>query len=434
MNVPTAAHPDDERPRPLGVPATYAYPQVPVTRLLDDAATDFPETDAIDSFGHRLTYRELLDQVDRFATALRALGVTAGDRVGLMLPHCPQHLVAFFGGLRAGATIVLLDPSSVDLERTVNTTRCRVIVCLSPHYGHLERLKGRLPTLRHILATGFDDYLPFPRNVAFPLTGRTEGAHRRIPKGEGVTRFKDLIRRTAPKPVAAGTAAPALIAGGHVFEHAHLVAGAFQLRLWVPDVQAGKERLLNLAAPAGPFGVGATLGLGVLAAATMVFSPRSMPVSGRAGRHVDPTLMVADPAMFARLAADDAIPTSLRVGLADAPVDEGLVTQFHESIGGRLRGGLAAPQALGLTHADPVYGRSHPGSGGLALTDTETAVLDDDGSFRAAGQVGGIAVCGPQVADRKVDGGVERVRGRWALTGWRGRVDADGYVWPADDA
>ncbi len=425
--------PPGGRAVPPGVPTTYEYPQVTATRLLDDAAQDFPETDAIDSSGHRLTYRALADQVDRLATAFAEMGLRDGDRVGVLLPACPQRVVTLFAAWRVGAVVVLLEPDEQDLQAPINETGCRIVVCLAHLYARLGGLKGRLATVTHILATGVEDYLPFPRNVVAPLTRRRRGAYRRIPRREGVTRFKDLIRRTVPAPPERPTRAgvPAIVAEGYVATHAELVAGAFQLRLWVPDIQAGRERLVNLASPASLVEVGATLGLGVLAASTLVLPTGAGSPPTRALRRSHPTLLVGDPGMFTAVSGGDPI-ESLRVGLATGPLDPATVQAIHDASGARVRGGLAVPGVSALAHANPVYGRARLRSAGLALPDTETAVVAEDGSPLPQGAVGALAVRGPSVAGARWSTGARAavsLGDPWVATPFRGHLDGDGYLW-----
>src|SRR5580765_5775058 len=99
---------------PPEVPGDYDFPEVPLTRLLDDAAASFPTTTALAFLGTRITYRELKDQVDRFATALAGLGVRKGDRVAIVLPNCPQNVVAFFAAFRLGAIFFLNDTATTE--------------------------------------------------------------------------------------------------------------------------------------------------------------------------------------------------------------------------------------------------------------------------------------------------------------------------------
>lgn len=419
------------REPPPGVPSSYDYPRVRITRLLDDAASDFPTVDAVDFAGHRLTYKALVDQVDRLATAMAGLGVASGDRVGLLLPSAPQLVIGLFAAARAGAVAVLLDAQAEasTLEEEVNDAGCGVLICLAAAYERLAALKGRLPTVTHLLATGLEDYLPFPRNLLYPLWGPRGGMGRRIPKQERVVAFKDLIRRTAPAAHEPHTHDDEVAAvtyehgHAHVFTHAALVAGAFQMRLWVPDVQAGRERLLVATDLTQPFGLAGMLGLGVLAASTMVLTARhdAGAVKRVASRRA-PSLLVAAPSVFAELASDAQDLSDLRVGLASGPMEARVAELIHDRTGARVRGGLAVPGAAGLVHANPVYGRAKYRSAGLALPDTQTVILDTEGAPLPAGEVGILAVSGPQTA-RLAD------RGPWVVTRQRGHLDGEGYLW-----
>ncbi len=89
-----------------GIPPKYEFPKFALTRILDDATSSFPEHVALAFLGAKTTYRELKAQVDAFAGALAGLGVTKGDRVALVLPNCPQNVIAFFATLRLGAVVV----------------------------------------------------------------------------------------------------------------------------------------------------------------------------------------------------------------------------------------------------------------------------------------------------------------------------------------
>src|SRR5512144_3275235 len=106
MDKPWLAHYEDV------VPRTLTYPEIPVHKILDDTAARYANRPAVHlllgyrgplSLGCRLTYAQLLEQTDRFAAALHALGVHRGDRVGVMLPNLPQFVIAFFGAMKLGA-------------------------------------------------------------------------------------------------------------------------------------------------------------------------------------------------------------------------------------------------------------------------------------------------------------------------------------------
>ncbi|MBM0259638.1 AMP-binding protein, partial [Micromonospora sp. 4G55] len=92
------------------VPATVAPSEESLVDLLRAAAGRFGSRVALDFFGSTTTYAQLDAQVARAAEALRRLGVGAGDRVALVLPNCPQHVIAFYAALRLGAVVVEHNP------------------------------------------------------------------------------------------------------------------------------------------------------------------------------------------------------------------------------------------------------------------------------------------------------------------------------------
>src|SRR5690349_24282046 len=101
-----------------GIPADIELPNAPLQTFLSRAANQFPDRTAIRFFGRSISYRELDELANRFANALIALGVKPGDRVGLLMPNCPQMVLAYYGGLRAGAVLVPTSPlySASELE------------------------------------------------------------------------------------------------------------------------------------------------------------------------------------------------------------------------------------------------------------------------------------------------------------------------------
>ena len=427
---------------PPGVPPTYRYPDVPLTRFLDDAARDFPETTATHFGGAELDYETLRDEVDRFATALRDLGVGPGDRVAIVLPNLPANVIATFATLRLGAVVVPLDPGEAtdELQRQLVDCGARVAVVLSPQIPRCRELREAVGTLEHIVATGIEDWLPWRKRVLFPLKARRSGAYRRIQPRDEVLDLVELIEGAAPvgrqEPVGADDLALLQYTGGTtgrpravMLTHGNLVANSFQARLWVPDIRAGKERLLAVL----PFHhvYGFTLGMmtAVLSAATLLLVPRwdvDEILDLIDAQH--PTLFPGVPTMYRDIAfhpeAGEHDLRSIRAcvsGAAPLPVD--VARRFEEITGGaRLREGYGLTEAGPLTHANPIYGRNELGRIGLPVTDTIAIVVDPDDPTRVlpVGERGELAVSGPQVMRGYHDdpeGTAAVVRDGWLLTG-----------------
>jgi long-chain acyl-CoA synthetase len=439
---------------PPGVPQRYEYPLVGLTRFLDDAAQDFPETAALEFNGMELSYGKLLDQVDRLAGALQGLGLGRGDRVALVMTNCPQHVIALFGILRIGATAVEIDPGleTEELSRQLAEAQVRAIVFVDPVFDGLQWLLGRLPTVEHLIGTGVHEYLPFSKRVLFPLTGRRNGEYVRIPSSEGVLRLVDLIKRSAPVFVhteidPARDVAVMFYTGdtgdqadepkGVMLTHSSLVANAFQGRLWIPDVQAGRERILCPVPFSTAWGLVGCLGVGTLSAATLVLTEFDGELVRRAIDQQQPSLCMATAAMYTELAdAPDAADfdlSSLRVCLSHGePLPTDVVDRVEELTGGKLRECWGPPEAGPFALANPVYGMAKSGSIGLPVTDTVCAVIDERDPSRPVppGRRGELAIHGPQVFSgywARASDTAAVLSGGWLLTGEDVVIDEAGY-------
>ena len=144
-----------------GVPHTLSYPNIPLTSLLDDTATQYPEHTASVFFGAAMTFKQLHTHAGRFAAACTRLGVRPGDRVALHLPNCPQFLIAYYGALRAGAIVVPFNPLYVEreIEFQLQDSGAEVAVTLDLIYPRLAEVRGRTK-VREIVVTAINDFFP----------------------------------------------------------------------------------------------------------------------------------------------------------------------------------------------------------------------------------------------------------------------------------
>jgi long-chain acyl-CoA synthetase len=138
---------------PPGVHWDAELPVMPVPQLLDDAAAKWPDHPALDFMERKISYRELLSLVNRAAKGFQQLGVGPGVHVGLYLPNTPHYVIAFFGVLKAGGTIVNYSPLDAEkvLEHKVEDSQTDIIVTLdlAALYPQMDKLLGctRLKTL-----------------------------------------------------------------------------------------------------------------------------------------------------------------------------------------------------------------------------------------------------------------------------------------------
>src|SRR5207244_5968701 len=113
--------------------ASLIDPRVPLQAMLDDAADSHSNSTATIFFNRKRSYKSISDAAWRFANGLRRLGVKKGDRVALVLPNTPQFVIAFYGALRAGATVVPCNPryTAPEMQHQLAASGATVVVVLS---------------------------------------------------------------------------------------------------------------------------------------------------------------------------------------------------------------------------------------------------------------------------------------------------------------
>ena len=177
-----------------GVPYEIPLPQATLVTCMGSTVRDFPDVVATEFFGAKLTYRQFADQVNRFAASLSGLGVKAGDRVAIMLPNCPQAILAHYAALTIGAVVVMTTPLSVEreMEHQFKAAGVKVLVGLDHLYPRIARVRKETP-VQHLVITGIRDYLPFPLNLLYPLKARRQKLNLDVPYGTTIHPFKGLI-------------------------------------------------------------------------------------------------------------------------------------------------------------------------------------------------------------------------------------------------
>jgi long-chain acyl-CoA synthetase len=438
---------------PPGVPPTYRLPQVALPRLLDDAARDFPHRPALVADGTTLDHAELRDRVDQVTTVLADLGLQAGDRVVVAVPNVVTAPALYFACWRLGAVVV---PVAADLpvdrlRAVVEDAGASAILATRTTVHSLSQL-GALPGVALVIS-GHE----WPRRGRLTRLVRRRQTSTRRASRDGAFVLAELLEddgvRTSPAPPPPD--APALLAyrprarelRGVVLTHANLVANAFQARLWVPDIQAGRERVLVADPLHEPLPLTLGLLVGILSAATLVLLDRpDASELARAIQRERPTLLAVLPARLSALLEDGGGRCdlgSVRVCLAGgAPLDPKVAAAVEDRTGGaRVREVYGLAEAGAITHAQPVYGRSVPTSMGLPVTGTVAAVVDPDdhGRLRPPGEPGMLLVTGPQIAQgywHRDDETAASFRDGWVVTGDLVSVDEAGvfqHVGRADE-
>lgn len=139
---PSPTVPDWTRHYQPGVRPTIDLPTTSLVEMCERATAEAGDAVALQFFGRTTTYAELAQQINRAAEGLRRLGVRAGDRVALILPNCPQHVVAFYAALRLGATVVEHNPlyTARELRHMFEDHGARVVIAWDASVAKLREL------------------------------------------------------------------------------------------------------------------------------------------------------------------------------------------------------------------------------------------------------------------------------------------------------
>src|SRR3954468_18134991 len=153
-----------------GVPSNVDIPDSPLYTILRNSAQRFPKKIAVRmmfkylakgvQIESTLTFRELDEASDRFATALYSLGVRQYDRVAIMLPNLPQYTIAFFGILKAGGIVVNVNPTYTprELQQQLQDSGAETIITLTGLYSKVQGVSAQT-SLKHTILTDIVDSL-----------------------------------------------------------------------------------------------------------------------------------------------------------------------------------------------------------------------------------------------------------------------------------
>jgi len=437
---------------PPGVPEHVAVPKASLARLLDDAARDFPHAPALHFEGRTTSYAQLAEQARRFAGGLAGLGVGRGTRVGLVLPNCPQAVVALFGALRLGATVVQNNPlyTERELGHQLADAGVEVVVCLDMVYERVKALHGQT-AVREVVVTSILDELPAVKRTLAPYTRRGKAASAAIGKDEPVRRWRELLGAARQGPEQPADVDPdrdlALlqytggttgVSKGVMLTHHNLRANVEQVRAWFPDADPGREVMMAVLPFFHVYGLTVCLLLGIRIGAALVLQPRfELDSVLSAVDRFRPTLFPGVPAMY--VAINNAVEkgghdlSSIKACLSGAaPLPMEVAERFERFSGGRLVEGYGLSEASPVALANPIYGKRKAGTIGMPLPDTLARIADpaDPGRTLPTGEPGELAIAGPQVMQgywNRPDESAEVLRDGWLLTGDMAVTDDEGY-------
>lgn len=451
-------HDHDEPPRPMaGLEEDLVAPVAPkpLQALLDDAATRFPDSPCLDFLGSRYRYRDVARMVDRAASGLQAIGVSAGTRVGLMLPNTPYFIMLYYAVLKAGGVVVCFNPmlAEREIERQIVDSGVEIMATLDlgALFGKLMK-PLELHQFRQLIVCPMSSILPTPTRQLFRLLRRSELAN--VPMDQRYVWFERLSandgRVNTPFCEPERTMAMLQYTGGTTgtpkgaeLTHANLYANAIQIGRWFHNCKPGQERILGVLPLFHIFGMATVMNVGLLLGAELILLPRfEIDQLMRTIQKRRPTIFPAVPTLFAAInrygvrGPDDLSSVKLCVS-GGAPLPADVRDGFERLTGCVIVEGYGLTEASPVVCINPVGGARKTGSIGLPLPLTEVDIvsLDDGRTPVPQGERGELCVRGPQVMrgylGRPADT-AQALAGGHLHTGDVAYRDADGYVFIVD--
>jgi long-chain acyl-CoA synthetase len=431
-----------------------------VVENFDRTTEKWKDKTAIAFYGRKMTYKELRDQVDRFATALQDLGVRKGDKVALLLLNSPQFIIAYMGALKAGATLTAVSPLYVspEIKYQLEDSGAKVMVCLDILYDNVERSGVKLDA---VILTGIGEYLPSMKkflgsSVLRAVYQKMAAPPMELFEKEGVHRFQDLIKKYPPNPpkiefniredlvTLPYTGGTTGMPKGAMVNHYNFGA-ARQLAegFWGDVVQEGKETVIAYLPFYHIYGQSVVMMGSLTQGYTQVLltTPDPDDILG-AIENYKATLFYSVPALYEYLRSYEKTNRvnwkriKVLISGADALLED-------TSRGWQKRTGAQIHEGWGMTETTSVgmvspYGRAKVGSFGVPMPGCVAAIVhpEDSSKFLPVGEVGEMVFKGPNVVkgywgkpEATQEMFVDIDGETWLRTGDLARMDEEGYFY-----
>ncbi|MDM7274997.1 MAG: long-chain fatty acid--CoA ligase [Thermoprotei archaeon] len=438
-----------------GVPPDVEIPDIPLYKLLEDTARGYPDRAAFLFLGRTVTYREFYESALRFAGYLKSKGIGKGDIVAIHLPNTPQFAIALYGALFAGAIVTPINPlyTPREIRFQLEDSEAKLLVTLDMFK---DRVLAALPeTVREVVWTGIQDYLPFLKAIGYRLKFKPPSP----PEGGIHSKFAKVVKESAPLKdedkakvdpkedvaVLMYTGGTTGIPKGVMLTHYNIMANMYQIDAWWARGRKG-FKYIGLLPWFHIYGQTAVLHSAVFSASTIIVYPRPdieavMKDIAKYKADIFHAVPTAYIAIINHPRAKEFNLRSLQACISGAaPLPVAVLESFEKLTGAKLREGYGLTETSPVTHVNPIEGRYKPGSIGLPVPNTIAAIADPEKPvLLPPGQVGEVVISGPQVMkayykrpEENLQAFFEAYGLRWFRTGDMGYVDEEGYFYIVD--
>jgi long-chain acyl-CoA synthetase len=438
-----------------GVPEKISYQEICLPDILKRTAGKFPGKTALLFEGYKITYHDLNNMVDRFASALKSFGIQKGDSVAILLPNLIPCVAAYYAILRMGGIAVMNNPlySDRELEHQFNDSGSKALVTLDLLGNRMIDLRPKTQ-IKQIVYTSIGDYLPFPKNLLFPLVAKKKNLAADVKSTENVYRWKDVLARNVPTSPEVElsfddvamyqfTGGTTGISKGVMLTHGNLSKQVQQIGAWFPTFDSN-EIMLGALPFFHVFGLTTAMNLAIYLGWGDILIPKPQPEPLiRAIQKFKPTFAPLVPTMYIGILNHPYIDkidlTSIKgcfSGSAPLPVE--VIRDFEEKTGAVIVEGYGLTESSPVTHVNPFAGGKRKiGSIGVPISDTKCRIVDliNGTTDLPIGESGELLVKGPQVMKgywNKAEETAATLTDGWLHTGDIAKMDEEGYFYIVD--
>ena len=389
-----------------------------INEVFDKSVARFRDRPAVACMDKVLSYGELDRKVSDFASYLQQLGLSKGSRVAIMMPNLLQYPICVFGTLRAGCTVVNVNPlyTPRELEHQLNDSGAETIVILENFASVLEDVI-RKTRIKHVVVASIGDMLGFPKGAIVNFVVRK--VKKMVPAWQlpAYTRFNDALARgarKAPAKVEVGhddiaflqyTGGTTGVSKGAMLIHRNIVANMLQAGEWIkPAVREGQEVIITALPLYHIFSLTANLmaftEIGALN--VLITNPRDIPGFIKEIKKYPITAMTGVNTLFNALLNHPDFKT-VDFSTWRLTLGGGMAVQKAVAERWKQMTGVTLVEAYGLTETSPAACinpldlKDYNGTIGVPVPSTDIQIRDSEGREVAQGEAGELCIKGPQV-------------------------------------
>ncbi len=430
-----------------------------LVELFCTSCDQFRDLPALKSYGTELSYGQLDEYSRNFAAyCQKVLGLEKGDRLAIMMPNTLQYLITLYGALRAGLTVVNVNPlyTKDELVRLSNDSGSKAIVVIANFAATVQEALPEVTTLQHVIVTEIGDLFPWPKRIFYNWV--VKRIKKMVPAWSIPTsiRYRDVLtegQRLALQAVSLASDDIAFLqyTGGTtgtpkaaVLTHRNMLANIEQTHAWVKHVlEPGKEVIITALPLYHIFSLtaNALLFLKLGAKNILITNPRDISAFVKEMQANPFTVLTGVNTLFNALLHSkpfrglnfSGLKLTLGGGMA---VQQEIASRWQKVTKGVIT------QAYGLTETSPAVCinplslHAFNGSIGLPLPSTEVSIRTHEGQEVPIGESGELCVHGPQVMREYWQRPEETAQvfweGHWLRTGDIAKFDDRGFVYIVD--